>query len=209
MLAIASHVKIGGAVYQGVSAVMLAVETLLARVYQMPLVVPVPPPNTARLRFVTTKRNIAARLIRLRDSEGPVSHVEAVMADGSIIGSYSPGGVQRQPNDFDKTSTLQILVDLPMSPEMYEHWKEGLEYRVAKHWQYDQKAILGFIFYGGHLHEAHKVICSALQVDMLSHGHCKWWTHPLAQKYHSIDPLTLLLMCQADERSIIHDAETC
>jgi hypothetical protein len=43
---------------------------------------------------------------------------------------------------------------------------------------------------------------------MLSHGHCKWWTHPLAQKYHSIDPLTLLQMCRADERNIIHDAET-
>jgi hypothetical protein len=174
----------------------------------MPLIVPVPPPNTARLRFVTTKRNILGELIRIRESEGPVSHAEAVMADGSIIGAYSPGGVLHQPNDFDKTSTLQIFVDLPMTPEMYGHWEAGLEYRVANHWQYDRKAILGFIFFDGHLHDAHKVICSALQVDMLSHGHCGWWTRPLAQKYHSIDPLTLLLMCQADERSVIHPTET-
>jgi hypothetical protein len=174
----------------------------------MPLAIPTPPLNTARLRFVTTKRNVTGFLIRLRETEGPVSHVEAIMEDGSIIGAYSPGGVLRQPNDFDKTSTLQIFVDLPMTAEMYAHWKEGLEYRIEQKWQYDQKAIFGFILFDGKLHDAHKVICSALQVDMLSHGHCKWWTRALAQKYHSIDPLTLLLMCQADERTIIHPPET-
>jgi hypothetical protein len=174
----------------------------------MPLAIPTPPLNTARLRFVTTKRSFTGLLIRLRETEGPVSHVESVMEDGSIIGAYSPGGVLRQPNDFDKTSTLQIFVDLPMTAEMYAHWKEGLEYRVDKKWQYDQKAIFGFILFDGKLHDARKVICSALQVDILSHGHCKWWTRPLAEKYHSIDPLTLLLMCQADERTIIHPPET-
>ncbi|MEJ0094717.1 MAG: hypothetical protein WDN46_15215 [Methylocella sp.] len=173
----------------------------------MPLAISAPPPNTVRLRFVTTKRSITGRLIRLRETEGPVSHAEAVMEDGSIIGAYSPGGVLRQqPNDFDKASTLQIFVDLPMESAMYEHWKAGLEYRVAQKWQYDQKAILGFIFFDGKFHDAHKAICSALQVDILRH--CKWWTRPLAQKYHSIDPLTLLLMCQADERTIIHPPET-
>jgi len=169
---------------------------------------PVPNFREFVFRFPCTKRNILARLIRMRESEGPVSHVEAVMEDGSIIGAYSPGGVLRQANDFDKTSTLQIFVDLPMTAEMYKHWKAGLEFRLAQHWQYDRKAILGFIFFDGSLHDAHKVICSALQVDMLSHGHCKWWTRPLSQKYHSIDPLTVLLMCQADERSCIHPTET-
>jgi hypothetical protein len=174
----------------------------------MPLAIPVPPPNTARLRFVTTKRSLMGRLIRFRETEGEVSHAEAVMADGTIIGAYSPGGVLRQPNDFDKTSTLQIFVDLPMTPEMYGHWRDGLQYRVDQKWGYDTKAIFGFAFFDGKLHDAHKVICSALQVDMLSHGHCKWWTRPFEFKYHSIDPATLLLMCQADERTIIHPAET-
>ncbi|MEJ0051844.1 MAG: hypothetical protein WDN02_11675 [Methylovirgula sp.] len=52
------------------------------------------------------------------------------MADGTIIGTYSPGGGLSQPNDFDKTSTSQIFVDLPMTPKVYGHWRDSLQYRV-------------------------------------------------------------------------------
>jgi hypothetical protein len=64
---------------------MNILKLLSPRGIEKPLIVPIPPPNTARLRFVTTKRNFIGRLIRIRESEGAVSHVEAVMADGSIL----------------------------------------------------------------------------------------------------------------------------
>jgi hypothetical protein len=170
----------------------------------MSLIVPIPPANTARLRFVTTKNDFFSRLIRLNDSEGPVSHVEAVMADGTIIAALIKGGVQRLPGDYDKTSTLQILVDLPMTAEMYAHWAAFLEYRLG--WKYDAKAIAGYALHNGGLHDPRKLICSASIVDSLRH--CGWWARPLAQKYHAIDPLTVLLMVQADQRGIVHPTET-
>lgn len=101
-----------------------------------PLIVSAPPANTARLRFVTTANDFGAELIRF-DTRGAVSHVEAVMADGSIIGSYANIGVTRQPNNFDCTSTMQIFVDLKMPEPTYKVWSEFLADRIG--WPYDAR----------------------------------------------------------------------
>ncbi|MEJ0092489.1 MAG: hypothetical protein WDN46_14355 [Methylocella sp.] len=91
-----------------------------------------------------------------------------------------------------------------MTPEMYAHWVAFLEYRIG--WQYDMKAILGFATFNGGLHDPRKLICSASIADSLRH--CGWWPIPLAKRYHAIDPVTVLLMLQADVRSIVHPTET-
>jgi hypothetical protein len=132
-----------------------------------------------------------------------VSHVEAVMHDGTIVASHIETGVARSPIDYDTTSTLQIIVDLPMEDEMVDKWENFLESRVG--WPYDTAAIAGFATHFNE-HEKGALICSALQVDALRH--CGWFSVPLAQKYHQISPVVLLLMLQADPRSVIHATET-
>ncbi len=44
------------------------------------------------------------------------------------------------------------------------------------------------MLFDGKLHDAHKVICSASQIDMLGWGHSEWRKRPFELKYHSIDP---------------------
>jgi hypothetical protein len=167
----------------------------------MPLIVSSPPVNVARLRFVTTKESLLSRLIRF-GTTGTVSHVEAVMHDRTIIASHIGAGVTRCPIDYDTTSTLQIIVDLPLA-DMTGKWEDFLESRIG--WPYDTPAILGFAVHFDE-HELGALICSALQVDALRH--CGWFPVPLAYRYHQISPVVLLLMLQADPRSVIHATET-
>ena len=162
------------------------------------LIVPVPPPNTARIRFVTAANDAFSKLIRLSEDGGSVSHAEAVMSDGSIIAARIGDGVKRYANDYDKTSTFQIFCDLEMPAAQYNEWVASMEYRLG--WKYDLPAVFGFVFYNRRMHDPRQLICSALQVDTLRH--CLWFPRPLAQYYHSITPVMLLLMLQADPRSV-------
>ncbi len=168
----------------------------------IPLVVTTPPQNKARLRFVTGKDSLLSRLIRF-GTTGAVSHVEAVMHDGTIVASHIETGVARFPIDYDATSTLQIVVDLAMEDDMVDKWENFLESRVG--WPYDVAAIVGFATHFNE-HEQGALICSALQVDALRH--CGWFPVPLADQYHQISPVVLLLMLQGDPRSVIHATET-
>jgi hypothetical protein len=169
----------------------------------MALIVPMPPAYVARLRFVTTRGSLLSRIIRI-GTAGTVSHVEAVIDfPGYIITSHLDGGVEREHLDYDADSTLQIFVDLPMTPDMYVTWLRFLNSRVG--WHYDSPAIAGFVTHFN-LHKPGELICSALQVDALRH--CGWFAKPLAARYHQISPVVLLLMLQADPRSIVHPTET-
>lgn len=170
----------------------------------MALIVAKPPTNTARLRFVTGN-DVFSRLIRLNDEEAPVSHVEAVMSDGTIIAALIGEGVVRKPGDYCQTNTYQRFIDLPMTADMYGHWVAGLQYRLGE--KYDNMAILGYVFHNVSLHDPRKLICSALQVDVLGDGHSKWCDRRLSQKYHAIDPATLQLMLEMDARTICHEGE--
>lgn len=165
-----------------------------------PLVVTAPEPCTARIRFVASQ-DAFSRLIRL-DNVAPVSHTEAVLPDG-IYAALTAGGVKRLPYDYAPKDTLQIFVDIPMAPGMYATWRSFLQSRVG--WKYDTAAIAGFIFHNAGLHDPRKLICSAYMTDALRH--CGFWAKPLAAKYHSIDPVTVLLMLQSDARTIVRATE--
>jgi hypothetical protein len=164
------------------------------------LPVPAPPLNTARLRF-TTDQSWIGKAIRF-DTSGAVSHVEAVMADGTIIGSYLRTGVTRQPNQYDKTANLQIFVDCPMSAAVYADWVSGLKSSLGA--PYDLGAIVGFITHIN-LHAKNALICSALQIDMLNIG---WWGgKTFSTAYQDVSPVILLLMLQADPRAIVYPTQ--
>lgn len=168
----------------------------------MPLIVTPPSDSCARLRFVAEKSSLVSRVIGF-GTAGPVSHVEAVMLDGTIIASHIGSGVAVHPIDYDTYSTLQIIVDLPMEPEMIDKWEDFLRSRVG--WKYDSPAIVGFVTHFN-FHKPGELVCSALQVDALRH--CGWWPIPLASRYHQISPVVMLLMLQADPRSVVHHVET-
>ncbi len=166
----------------------------------MTLIVSLPPPNVARLRFTTASGSVA-EAIRF-DTEGAVSHVEAVLFDG-IIGAYLEFGVARKALNYDTESTMQIMVDLPMHQDMYATWRSFLNSRLG--WPYDLAGIAGLAIHDLNMHEKGALFCSALQMDALAHA--LWWSRPLALPYHAVTPVVLLLMLQADERTIIHNIE--
>ena len=168
----------------------------------MPLIVPLPPKNVARLRFVDggtwMSKAIEAR------SGADISHVEAVMADGTIVASLVDIGVQRFANDYDTTSTMQVFIDIPMDEHMYDQWTYFLWDACGA--PYDTEDLYGDIF-DLNLHTRGAYICSAVQVA--AERHCGWLEHRLALQFSEVTPAILLMMHLAQPRGrvTVHSPE--
>jgi hypothetical protein len=165
------------------------------------LKVPLPPPGMARLRFVTTEHNWLSKLINFREM-GAVSHVEAVMPDGSIIASLIGEGVVRRPNDYDTTSTSQTFVDVEMSDFALHKWETYLESRIGR--PYDLDAIAGIALMVDWRHPG-GFICSMLQT--LGMREAGVFAHPLSERAHKITPRDLLLILSAHPSATVHPKE--
>lgn len=129
----------------------------------MSLTVSPPPEGCIRIRFVKSD-DLISMAIRV-DTLSKVSHTEAVLRDGTIIGAY-PGGVARQPNDWDATSTDQMFVDVPCSAPTIEAWENWLVSKIGT--PYDFAAITGLALHRD-MHTEGTTICSALMIDGLRH----------------------------------------
>jgi len=166
-----------------------------------PLKVPIPPPGVARLRFVQTRGNWLSKLIDWR-TMGKVSHVEAVMPDGSIIAALIGEGVVRKPGDYDTTSTSQIFVDVAMSSHALDLWTKYLESRLGR--PYDMDAIVGIAL---HLnwHQRLGFICSMLLTLSLRKS-CTFPV-PLSEPAHEVTPRDLLLILSGHPSVTIHPKE--
>jgi hypothetical protein len=134
---------------------------------------------------------------------GYVSHVEAVMGNGSIIAALIGEGVVRKPIDYDKTSTSQIFVDIAMSAHALELWTAYLESRLGR--PYDMDVIMGIAL---HLNWRQRggFICSMLQTLALRQS-CTFPV-PLSEPAHEITPRDLLLMLSAHPAATVHPKET-
>jgi len=165
------------------------------------LIVPKPPPFCARLRFVTRDGNWLSALINWREMSY-VSHVEAVLSDGSIIAALIGEGVVRKPNDYDKTSTSQIFVDVEMSDHALFLWESYLKSRLGR--PYDLDAIAGIAV---HLDWRHRggFMCSMIQTLALRAADVFHW--PLSEPAHEITPRDLLLILSAHPSAIVHPKE--
>lgn len=130
-----------------------------------PLIVTPPPTGHIRIRFVTDDTDPLAFLIRL-DTMAKVSHTEAVLRDGSIIGAYGQGVVRNAIN-FDKTSSAQMFVDIPRTAEQINAWELFLMTKIGT--PYDYAAVAGFALHAN-MHTPGHVICSALMTDALRHN---------------------------------------
>lgn len=164
-----------------------------------PLIVPPPPDNVARLRFVTDGSNLLAEAIRF-DTMAIVSHVEAILPD-CIIGAYG-NGVVAQAFDFDTGSTSQIFVDIQLWSRELNEWRAYLKGMIGT--PYDYAAIAGFVTHTDQ-HEKNHVICSALQT--LALRHVGFFSRPLFEPAHMISPRDLLLMLSARNEPKIHSIE--
>jgi uncharacterized protein YycO len=142
-----------------------------------------------------------ARLITWQ-TLGHVCHVEAVLPSGSIIAALAVKGVSHLLPDYDKESTSQIFVDIPMSPENLTRWVDYLKNRIGR--PYDWDAIAGIALHTGWRMKG-GFICSMLQTLALREAGV--FPHPLSEKAHDITPRDLLLILSAHPAATVHPKE--
>lgn len=120
-----------------------------------------------RLRFVQGL-GFSSRVIGWF-SAGFLSHVDAVMPDGSLLGSRSdiiegvPTGVQVRPPAYEKVA-LQIVMDIPATAMQEMAFYRFLRAQRGK--QYDSSAIWAFAF-NRDWHNPDQWYCSELQTAAL------------------------------------------
>jgi hypothetical protein len=155
------------------------------------LLVPVPPADVIRLRFTDSSRGIFGKLIRWQ-TLGHVSHVEAVLPDGTIIAALAGIGVSELPCDYDQTSTSQTFVDIPSTEDQVFRWVKYLHSRRGR--PYDWEAIAGLALHTGWRMKG-GLICSMLQTLALREAGV--FPRPLSEPAHEITPRDLLLILSA------------
>ena len=172
----------------------------------MTLVIIPPPPLTARLVFMATPESWLSRVVMF-DTEGAVSHVAAMMDDGLFMSANYGQGVRRT-RDIDELAgvKMQISVDLPMPWPQYAKWRDYLYSQNGK--PFDTEALAGNALHWD-ISTRGALYCAQLQTAALRY--CDYFARPLAQKWHMITPVVLLLMLQAQPLStgvVVHEAES-
>jgi len=120
---------------------------------------------------------------------GRVSHVEAVLPDGTIIAALAGSGVINVFGDYDETSTSQVFVDIPASSDKISQWTRYLASRLGR--PYDWETIAGLALHTGWRMKG-GMICSMLQALALREAGV--FPYPLSEPAHEITPRDLLLM---------------
>lgn len=102
-------------------------------------------------------------------SSGHLSHVDAVMGNGFLLGSRSdvvehiPAGVQIRPPWYARFAE-KVVFEIPATPFQYARWERFLEAQIGK--PYDSTAIWGFVT-GRDWREQDSWFCSELQARAL------------------------------------------
>ncbi len=149
------------------------------------------------LRFVSShKSSLMGRAIDWF-TQGRVGHVDAVLPDGSLLGSQAteygeiPAGVQIRPAnywDFDRV----YLVRIPVSEAQLAGWNGFMQRQIEK--PYDYAAIAAFPVQRDWRNDD-AWFCSELQAAALEE--IGFWPYPLAAPVNKITPQALLLLCSA------------
>ena len=162
----------------------------------MTLTINPPPPLTARLVFMATDASWLSRAVMF-DEMGSVSHVAAMMDDGLFMSANYGQGVRRT-RDQDELAgvTMAITADIQMKQPQYDDWRDFLYSKNGD--AFDTEALIGIALHWD-LHTKKALYCAELQTAALRH--CMYFPRPLAQKYHMITPVVLLLMLQAQPLS--------
>lgn len=125
-----------------------------------------------------------------------LSHVDAVLDDGSLFGARSdsiggePPGVYRRPAGYEKWS-YKIVFELATTDAQKKAWTQFLQDQYAK--KYDKLAIWGFVL-GRAWRDDDCWICSELQARALEVAGI---IPPLYLTVSRITPEALALVCSA------------
>lgn len=146
---------------------------------------------TVQLQFVR-QHDIASSAIAWF-SQGEVSHVDAVMPDGMLLGARNdavggqPPGVRIRPPDYAKF-VLWVPFTITTTPDQEVKFHSFLLAQVGK--PYDQQAIWGFVT-GRNWRENDSWICSELQAAALEAAGI---VPPLYLAANKITPTALALL---------------
>ena len=143
-----------------------------------------------------------SKLIRWREISS-MSHVEAVMSDGTIIAALIGEGVVRKPNDYDRSSTSQIFVDVAMSEFALHAWEKYLVSRLGR--PYDLVSLFGMAI---HIDRRRRGAFFCSMIQTLALRVCGTFEHPLSEKAHEIMPRDLLLILSAHPAATIGQLES-
>lgn len=130
-------------------------------------------------------------------SQGQVSHVDAVLADGTLLGARSDrigniaAGVQIRPANYEPFVRV-VRVVLPCPMDMANAFYSSLIPEIGK--PYDSEAIAAFVF-GRDWRDPLAWFCSELQGAKLET--CGYFPAPLATPANKLTPPGLLLACSA------------
>lgn len=130
-------------------------------------------------------------------SQGIVSHVDCVLADGSLLGARSdavmgvPPGVHIRPPTYIGNDTT-VRVTLPTPTGMAAAFYRLVEAEIGK--PYDMAAIIGFVA-DRDWREPGAWFCSELQGAMLER--CGYFATKLSTPMNKLTPAGLLLACSA------------
>jgi uncharacterized protein YycO len=147
------------------------------------------------LQFVATS-TLTADVIRWY-SHGSYSHVDAVMPDGSLLGSQGsvfagiPAGVQVRPANYTAFSKRTVVI-VPAPYSVEQAFYAFLKAQVGK--PYDTTAIAGFAV-GRDWREDDSWMCSELQSAALERA--GYFSHTLCAPTNKITPDDLALVLSA------------
>ena len=149
------------------------------------------------LRFVSSP-DIISRIIKGAELGFHYQHVEALMADGTLLGAHMDGGVQARPANYDAgTFTKDLFVKVPCGDAAASTFESFLRLQLGK--PYDMVAIaeLADGFLSGEAPswpESPSWICSALQTAALLTAGI---VHAAPASVRLSTPRDVLMMCAA------------
>lgn len=144
-----------------------------------------------RLQFVAVHGDLGSDLIAWFGHTAAVSHVDAVLPNGTLLGARMDGGVQIRAADYEKFTT-SIGIVLPATDEQEVAFLGFLHAQIGK--PYDHTAIMAFAA-DRNWQDPDSWFCSELQAAAL-HA-CHWFPHDLVAPFNKIAPADLLLVLSA------------
>jgi hypothetical protein len=131
-------------------------------------------------------------------TQAQVCHVDAVLPDGTLLGSQmndglggKPSGVQIRPASY-VGGVHKAQVSLDVTDDQYAGWIEFMQEQIGK--PYDLKAIAGFITHSN-WRDDRAWYCSELHAAGLET--IRFFPHPLAAPENKISPQHLFLLVSA------------
>jgi uncharacterized protein YycO len=142
------------------------------------------------LQFLAAGTDWSSGLIAWFGGGPAFSHVDVVLADGTLLGAREQGGVAIRPHDyFGSSATLRI--DVPATDEEYSKFWDFVDQQIGK--PYDTKAILAFVT-GRDWRDPNAWFCSELVAAALEAAGI---VNTLAAPANKITPPDLVLVLSA------------